>query len=212
MMDNGLFVAWLTLLLLAVNAVLFAWYLWETRKMRQAADKQVNETQELVRVSQDQLGVGQRQVDAAQKQLAVSQEQVAISQAEAEAQITPALVVAISNERAPNGTAIPRVLIRNVGSGPALNLRKYEVSGEAPITWSGNSVPKWDLEGSFVAARHFLANPAYPEDWKIRRDEFAGSNRKMLHLVYQSLSEKDYASVIEFNVQGQPLSTRFEKR
>jgi hypothetical protein len=138
--------------LLSLSAVLIGWYLWETRKMRQAAEEQVRESQELVKASHDQLAVGQRQVEAslqqveaAQKQLHVSQEQVAISQSEAEAQISPALVVAISNEVAPNGTTLQRMLIRNVGSGPALNLRKYEVDGNAEVIWAGNSTPKWDL-------------------------------------------------------------------
>jgi hypothetical protein len=187
--------------------------------MRQSAEDQVRESQELVKASHDQLAVGQRQVEAslqqvgaAQKQLHVSQEQVAISQAEAEAQIRPALVVAISNEVAPNGKLLQRMLIRNVGSGPALNLRKYEVAGNAEIIWAGNSKPTWDLEGCFVPVQHSPADPAYPEDWRISRDAFSGDQRKVLYLVYQSLSGKDYASVIEFDVHGRPDRTRFVPR
>lgn len=48
--------------------------------------------------------------------------------------------------------------------------------------------------------------------WKILRDDFVGPNGKRLHLVYQSLSEKEYASIIEFDVSGQPLRTRFVER
>lgn len=205
--------------LLSLSAVLIGWYLWETRKMRQAAEEQVHESQKLVKASHDQLAVGQRQVDAslkqveaARKQLHVSQEQVAISQAEAEAQISPALVLAISNEVAPNGTLLQRMLIRNVGSGPGLNLRKYEVDGNADLIWAGNSKPAWDLEGCFVPVRHSPADPAYPEDWRISRDAFTGDQRKVLHLVYQSLSGKDYASIVEFDVRGRPDKTRFVPR
>ena len=205
-------------MLLFLSAILIGWYLWETRKMRQAAEKQVGETQALVRASLDQITLGQRQVDAslaqveaAQEQLEVSQGQLAISLSEAEAQVRPVLVVAISSELAPDGTAIPRIVIRNVGKGPALNLRKYEVQGDTPIIWSGNSVPRWELEGSFVPTQH-TADPAGPVDWKISRVDFTGSNRKKLHLVYQSLSGKEYASIIEFSVAGQPLRTGFEQR
>ena len=40
-------------MLLFLSAILIGWYLWETRKMRQAAEKQVGETQALVRASLD---------------------------------------------------------------------------------------------------------------------------------------------------------------
>jgi|SRR5271156_2768248 hypothetical protein len=166
--------------------------------MRQAAEKQVGESQELVKASHDQPRVGQQQVEAslsqveaAKKQLGVSQEQVGISHAEAEAQIAPALVIALSNEVAPNGTRLQRLLIRNVGSGPALNGRKHEVEADAAVIWVGNSTPRWDLEGCFVPVRHSPADPAYPEDWRISRDTFIGDRYKVLHLVYQSLSGND---------------------
>jgi hypothetical protein len=41
--------------LLLASAVLIGWYLYETRRMRQAADEQVRETQALVKTSQEQL-------------------------------------------------------------------------------------------------------------------------------------------------------------
>lgn len=39
--------------LLLVSGVLIGWYLYETRKMRQAAEKQISESQALVRASQE---------------------------------------------------------------------------------------------------------------------------------------------------------------
>lgn len=41
--------------LLLASAVLIGWYLYETRRMRKASEKQVNESQALVRASQEQL-------------------------------------------------------------------------------------------------------------------------------------------------------------
>jgi hypothetical protein len=41
--------------LLLVSAVLIGWYLYETRKMRKAAEEQVAESQALVKASEDQL-------------------------------------------------------------------------------------------------------------------------------------------------------------
>jgi hypothetical protein len=41
--------------LLLVSAILIGWYLYETRRMRKAAEEQVTESQALVRASQEQL-------------------------------------------------------------------------------------------------------------------------------------------------------------
>jgi hypothetical protein len=75
--------------LLLLNAGLIAWYLWETRKMRMAAEKQVSKSQDLV--------------DAAQKQLTTSL-------AQTEAQIRPALAVRLQGgiqlQNVGNGTAV----------------------------------------------------------------------------------------------------------
>ncbi|MGA7795345.1 MAG: hypothetical protein WCA19_20080 [Candidatus Acidiferrales bacterium] len=65
--------------LLLASAFLIAWYLYETRKMRKAAEEQVKESQALV--------------VAAQKQLDAGREQTAIAQEQLEGQIRPAIVV-----------------------------------------------------------------------------------------------------------------------
>jgi hypothetical protein len=57
MNDPGRATLWAALQaeLLILSAVLVAWYLYETRKMRQAAEDQVRESQALERASQEQL-------------------------------------------------------------------------------------------------------------------------------------------------------------
>ena len=80
-------------LLLLANLVLIAWYLVETRKLREAAEHQVRKSHE---------------------QLVAMQRQVVIARDQQEAQIRPALtVIGVNNS----------LLIQNIGSGPALNLQ-----------------------------------------------------------------------------------------
>ena len=50
--------------LLLLSAGLIACYLWETHKMRKAAEKQVSKSQELVDVAQKQLATGLAQTEA----------------------------------------------------------------------------------------------------------------------------------------------------
>jgi len=145
-------------------------------------------------------------------QVQVSQEQVAASHQQLEGQIRPALIVAVSNEIAKDGTSVQHLVIRNVGSGPALNLRRYQVYGDTAITWVGNSVPEWRPEGCCVPTQYAFSDPSQPDDWHLVREAFSGNTRNVLQLLYQSLSGNEYASVIEFDVHGSPLRTRFERR
>jgi len=110
-------------LLLAANAVLIAWYLWETRKLRRAA--------------QDQVAQSQAQVDAMRQQVAIAQDQ-------REAQVRPALTVI------GKGTTLHVV---NVGNGPALNLQLVKGRDQAPFSASSQVDTNFGmrLRGSFVA-------------------------------------------------------------
>jgi len=189
---------WLQVGLLALNAGLVYKYLRATELIARTNQDQVTESQALVEAAKRQFEVGQQQVEASHQQL--------------EGLIRPALIVAVSNEVAKNGTTLQRLLIRNVGNGPALNLRRYQVYGDAAITWVGNSVPVWDFEGCCVPVQYSPSDPTHPEDWHLVREAFSGSSRNVLHLLYQSLSGKDHASVIEFDIDGSPLRTHFEQR
>jgi hypothetical protein len=174
---------WLQVGLLAVNAGFFYKYLRETKLMREAAEKQVAKSQDLVETAQ-------KQVAAAQKQL--------------EAQIRPAVAVRIYGG----------LRLANVGSGPALNLRMHALARDAPveIIWAGNSTFAQNLEGSFICAQQGQIPPDQLLDTRAGADFFGGDQRQILQIVYQSLSGKDYASIVEFDVHGQPLITRFVER
>ncbi|MGA8150433.1 MAG: hypothetical protein WB952_05745 [Terriglobales bacterium] len=86
--------------LLFLSASLIGWYLWETRKMRKAAEGQVIKSQDLV--------------EAAQRQVDASLEQV-------EAGSRPAVVA----KAGPGSLAAPFLV--NIGNGPAIEL-KWSVS------------------------------------------------------------------------------------
>jgi hypothetical protein len=108
-------------LLLLASAFLIAWYLYETRKMRKAAQEQVKESQALVVAAQKQLDAGheqvqasQRQVTATYEQLAAIREQTAVAQDQLEGQIRPALVARFSRDG---------VELVNIGKGPALHVK-----------------------------------------------------------------------------------------
>jgi hypothetical protein len=86
----------LQVILLLVSAVLVGWYLWETRKMRTAAEAQVTKSQQLV--------------TAAQQQVEASLQQV-------EATFRPAVVATAG----PSVSALPYLV--NIGNGPAIEIR-----------------------------------------------------------------------------------------
>jgi hypothetical protein len=116
-----------------------------------------------------------------------SQKQVDISQAQLEAQIRPALVVRM------RGT----LHVANVGAGSALNVTLMEAGAADQIAWDAQFKSGTRLEGITIA-------PANEEDSGLRDQ---GSARPPLHLKYESLSGKVYASVIEFDGAGQPSRT-----
>jgi hypothetical protein len=138
---------------------------------------------------------------ATRDQVDRSQELVRAAAQQLETQIRPALVVYRDSYF---------VGLVNVGNGPALNLRTHEEGRDAAIKWSGNSTFSQKVEGRFVAVERSENNSSgvILED----RNHFAGENRKLLHVIYESLSGKSYGSVIEFDVQGSPLRTRFEEK
>jgi hypothetical protein len=58
--------------LLLASAGLIAWYLWETRKMRKAAENQVARSQELVAAAQRQVDASLEQVEAGSRPAVVA--------------------------------------------------------------------------------------------------------------------------------------------
>lgn len=167
--------------LLAVNAVLIAWYLWETRKLRQAAQEQVAQSQ--------------RQLSAAHEQLEVMRQQVAISQRQSETQIRPALTV--------TGKSATLHVV-NVGSGPALNLQLIKGRNQTVLPTQSTAVTNFGmrLKGACVAPGEAQAKDAGVPVGSI--GQLTGED---LQLVYESLSGKKYVSMIEFDGPGNPCKT-----
>jgi hypothetical protein len=151
--------------LLLLSAFLIAWYLWETRKMRKAAEDQVHQSQALVSTSQEQL----------------------------EAQIRPALTLVIGE----GGS----LCVSNIGSGAALNLRLVKTKEES-IDWGAKSNFGAPAMGMAVAVDH-----------SVNTGSAAGSYGNIigerLHLTYESLSGRVYASIVLFDGNGRPSGVRF---
>jgi hypothetical protein len=125
---------------------LVGWYLWETRKMRKAAENQVIKSQELVDAAQRQLAAGQQQVEASLKQLSAlrdqvdaSREQVAAAQDQLEVQIKPAVVARVTDYG---------IEVLNIGNGPALHVKMSGVERHSHANWGS-------LPCSTIAS-HFL--------------------------------------------------------
>jgi hypothetical protein len=138
----------------------------------------------------------------AQGQLKVSQFQVSLSQQQVEAQIRPALTVR------PYGS----LKLVNVGNGAALNLRLVEAQENSPILWDVVSNISQDLSGAFVSVAESAVENAHLRDALIPSNYFAQRPGQTLQLIYESLSGKKYASVIEFSRNGAPIRTRFEQK
>jgi hypothetical protein len=171
--------------LLAANAFLIAWYLWETRKLRQAAEDQVAK-------SQSGVAAAPEQVDAMRQQFAIAQEQL-------EAQIRPALTL----------TAGATLLVVNIGNGPALNLQLVKGQSQTvlPASSSVETTFGMRLKGSCVAPGESHArDTAEPVG---SRGQLRGED---VQLVYESLSGKKYASLIEFDGFGKPCKTTLHIR
>lgn len=152
-MDSGSLVSWLTLLLLAINAVFFWIYLQETKKIRIA------------------------------------------SEAQFEAQIRPALTVVV------NGIgSLGTLCVSNVGSGAALNLRL--VRTKEGFDWEAESNFGNRVRGAGVAVGQDLDTG--------EKVGFVGPLiGERLHLIYESLSGKLYASIVTFEGNGQPARVDF---
>jgi ABC-type sugar transport system ATPase subunit len=106
--------------LLAVNAALIAWYLWETRKLRLAAEDQVTKSQS--------------QISATHEQVEAMRQQVAIAQDQREAQIRPALTVIGKGAT---------LWVVNIGNGPALNLQLVRGKNQTVLPVSSRSVSEY---------------------------------------------------------------------
>lgn len=197
--------------LLFVSALLVFWYLWETRKMRQAAEKQVSKSQKLVeaaqeqikvsqdqfKVSQEQFKVSHEQIRISQKQLEFSQEQIRISLQEAEAQITPAVVVWRDRDQT-------RSLAENMGNGSAINLKFVTTAAHATIQWDASPNVQTMLNG---ASLPIGKRPS--ED--VMLELVGGAVDQELQIMYKSLSGKQYFTIMRFGPKG-VLETIFGAR
>jgi hypothetical protein len=113
------------------------------------------------------------------------------SQAQLEAQIRPALVI----------RAYGTLRISNVGAGAAINLKLVQANAGDPIVWKNHQAgPETRLDGRAVAS----GGQSNEEDSGFPVDHFRSG--QALHLLYESLSGKLYASVVQFN-DGGPIRT-----
>lgn len=124
--------------LLVVSAILVGWYLVETRRMRKASEAQVKKSQDLVEAAQ-------RQLEASGQQLAAMQVQTKLAQAQLEAQIRPA--VSVYDD--PN---LRQFRVKNVGSGPALDLKFVMEKHGNPVMWDAAANLSTNLNGSVLWA------------------------------------------------------------
>lgn len=191
--------------LLLASAVLIAWYLFETRKMRKAAEDQVKESQALVVAAQKQLAAGheqvrasQSQVTAAYQQLAAIREQTAIAQDQLEGQIRPALVARLVHEG---------VELVNIGSGPAMHVKL------GPVTRGSGAYVKPPQFAQLPDPITFIKPGQERQTWVQVK---AGPGRPgaphlddlSLQCTYKSLSGRTHYTVVDF--EGTNVSdTRF---
>jgi hypothetical protein len=106
-----------------------------------------------------------------------------------EAQIRPALTV--------DGRAM-NLRVVNVGSGTALNLRLVKRNPDGGVDFA----PR--LKGSFIAP----GESQMRDTWE-RVGSIGTMKGEVLDLFYESLSGKEYASVIKFEGNGNPCEARF---
>jgi hypothetical protein len=121
-----------------------------------------------------------------------TQQQVALANEQLEAQIRPALTIVIG----PRGS----LCVSNIGSGAALNLRLVRTKVES-VDWEAKSNFGEPAMGAAVAVGQLVDTRSAPGSVGNLRDE-------NLHLIYESLSRKVYASIITFNGIGQPSGVR----
>jgi hypothetical protein len=191
--------------LLFLNAALIAWYLWETRKMRKAAEGQVGKTQDLVATAQKQLDAGNEQVRASQsqataayEQLAAIREQIAVAQDQLEGQIRPALVARMNRQG---------IELVNIGVGPALHVKLGAIPKASTDRTKVDALQQDRIV--FIEPKqtqqtiiHVFAEPGMPPDSPI-----IGSRN--LWCEYQSLSGRTHVTVVEFAGNYGAEQTRF---
>lgn len=120
-----------------------------------------------------------------------AQRQVALANEQLEAQIRPALTVVDSGGR---------LHVSNIGSGSALNLRLVKTKVET-IDWGAQSNFGEPVTGAAVAAGQSADTRSPIGSWGSLRDE-------RLHLLYESLAGKLYASIVTFDGVGRPSGVR----
>jgi len=194
--------------LLLLSAVLIFWYLWETRKMRKAAQQQVDKSQELVEAAQRQIDVGQKQVtasnsqaNAAFQQLAAIRQQVALAQDQLEGQIRPALVARI------NQLGVELV---NIGSGPALHVQLSPATrglgahlAVQPFPEPHDRIAFLELKEVRQTILQCRANARYPGAPVL--------DGRSLQCTYKSLSGRIHYTVVDFTAEKID-DTRFYER
>jgi len=122
-----------------------------------------------------------------------AQRQVALANEQLEAQIRPALTLAIGD----GGS----LWVSNIGSGAALNLRLVRTTAES-VDWEAKSNFGTAAMGAAVAGGQ-----------RVETGSASGSvgnlKGECLHLIYESLSGRVYASVLVFEGDGRPSGVRF---
>ncbi len=88
----------------------------------------------------------------------------------------------------------------NIGSGAALNLRLVRTKVES-VDWEAKSNFGEPAMGAAVAVGQLVDTRSAPGSVGNLRDE-------NLHLIYESLSRKVYASIITFNIAPRLVQTR----
>ena len=117
-----------------------------------------------------------------------AQQQVALANAQLEAQITPTLGLVVSEA----GT----LAVSNIGSGAGLNLRLVRTTSES-IDWEAKSNFGPSAAGVAIAAgQQKETGSPFGTIGKFKGE--------LLHLIYESLSGKVYASVVTFDGHGMP--------
>jgi hypothetical protein len=121
-----------------------------------------------------------------------AQEQVGLANEQLEAQIRPALTVTVD--------LAGSLCVSNIGSGTALNLRLVRTKVET-VDWEAKSNFGAPAMGAAVAVGQLVGMGSAPGSIGNLRGE-------NLHLIYESLSGKGYASIVTFNGIGQPSGVR----
>lgn len=120
-----------------------------------------------------------------------AQRQVALANEQLEAQIRPALTIADIGGS---------LSVANIGSGAALNLRMVKTKTEG-VDWGAKSNFGEPVTGVAIAAGQSVSTRYPVGSYGNLRDE-------RLHLLYESLAGKLYASIVTFDGVGRPSGVR----